>query len=87
MVVMRSNIRRIAVVAGGGTLLAGMAVAAVGCVRVHTDPIEVKPITLNVNVNVKVDRQLDDFFGFASAPATPTTVPAGDAGTVPTSGT
>ena len=32
------------------------------CVHVHTDPIEVKPITLNINL--KVDRQLDDFFSF-----------------------
>ncbi len=76
MVRMRFNITRTATSAA---LLIGVATLGVGCVRVHTDPIEVKPITLNVNVNVKVDKQLDDFFGFASAPASPTTVPAGDA--------
>lgn len=33
-----------------------------GCVRVRTEPIEVKPIHITVDVNVKVDRALDDFF-------------------------
>ena len=32
-----------------------------GCVSVK--PIEVKPIHVTVDVNVKVDRALDDFFG------------------------
>lgn len=37
--------------------------------RVQVDPIrtehvvEVKPMTINVNVRVKVDRALEDFFG------------------------
>ncbi len=39
------------------------ALAAAGCVHVKTDPIEVKPIHITVDVNVKVDRALDDFFG------------------------
>lgn len=39
-----------------------LAVAS-GCVRVSTDPIEVRPIQINVDVNVRVDRALDDFFG------------------------
>lgn len=34
-----------------------------GCVTVKTTPIEVKPIHITVDVNVKVDRALDDFFG------------------------
>ncbi|MDQ5978340.1 MAG: hypothetical protein QG602_1314 [Verrucomicrobiota bacterium] len=34
-----------------------------GCVNVKTAPIEVKPIHITVDVNVKVDRALDDFFG------------------------
>ncbi len=48
--------------------------AAGGCLRVKVDPVEVKPITLNVNL--RVDRELDDFFAFekelgpATAPAT-----------------
>jgi len=36
-----------------------------GCLNVKTEPIEVKPIhvTVDVNVNVKVDKALDDYFG------------------------
>ena len=34
-----------------------------GCLNVKTAPIEVKPIHITVDVNVKVDRALDDFFG------------------------
>ncbi len=34
-----------------------------GCLSVKTAPIEVKPIHITVDVNVKVDRALDDFFG------------------------
>jgi hypothetical protein len=33
------------------------------CVSVKTQPIEVKPIHVTVDVNVKVDKALDDFFG------------------------
>ena len=34
------------------------ALAAAGCVHVKTDPIEVKPIHITVDVNVKVDLDL-----------------------------
>jgi hypothetical protein len=36
-----------------------------GCFSVKTEPIEVKPIhiTVDVNVNVKVEKALNDFFG------------------------
>lgn len=34
-----------------------------GCLSVKTDPIEVKPIHITVDVNVKVDKALNDFFG------------------------
>jgi hypothetical protein len=34
-----------------------------GCLNVKTEPIEVKPIHITVDVNVKVERALDDFFG------------------------
>ena len=33
------------------------------CVSVRTEPIEVKPIHITVDVNVKVDKALNDFFG------------------------
>lgn len=36
---------------------------ASGCLNVKTEPIEVKPIHITVDVNVKVERALDDFFG------------------------
>lgn len=34
-----------------------------GCLSVKTQPLEVKPIHITVDVNVKVDKALDDFFG------------------------
>ena len=40
------------------SLLAGS-----GCLHVRTDPIEVKPIHITVDVNVKVEKELNDFFG------------------------
>lgn len=46
---------------GAALIFAGLCLGA-GCVHVKMDPIEVKPITLNVNL--KIDRQLDDFFAF-----------------------
>jgi len=47
-------------------LIGGMfLLAAPGCTR-HTvvvAPVEVKPIHITIDVNVKVDRALEDFFG------------------------
>lgn len=34
-----------------------------GCLSFKAEPIEVKPIHITVDVNVKVDKALDDFFG------------------------
>lgn len=34
-----------------------------GCISVKTEPIEVKPIHITVDVNVRVEKALDDFFG------------------------
>ena len=34
-----------------------------GCLNIKTAPIEVKPIHITVDVNVKVEKALDDFFG------------------------
>jgi hypothetical protein len=44
---------------GSGLLLLCLA----GCLDVKTEPIEVKPIHITVDVNVRVDKALDDFFG------------------------
>ena len=43
--------------------------------RVRVDPIEVKPIHIVHDINIRVDRQLDEFFAFqesATQPATTT---------------
>jgi Skp family chaperone for outer membrane proteins len=47
-------------------LLGALAVlAASGCTqhKVEVAPVEVKPIHITIDVNVKVDRALDNFFG------------------------
>ena len=38
---------------------------AAGCFshKVEMAPVEIKPIHITIDVNVKVDRALDDFFG------------------------
>ena len=46
-----------------------------GCVHVKTDPIEVKPIHITVDVNVRVDKALDDFFGDLDKKSTTITAP------------
>jgi hypothetical protein len=48
--------------------------------HVAIDPIEVKPIQVDVNLNLKVDRELDNFYGDTTTqptthPATSTTSP------------
>lgn len=47
-----------------------------GCLTVKTEPIEVKPIHITLDVNVKVDRALDDFFGALDAKSTTINPPA-----------
>jgi hypothetical protein len=37
-------------------------VIAAGCARVTVDPIEVKPIHIVQDINIRIDRQLDDLF-------------------------
>jgi len=46
-------------------LLAGIALlVAPGCTqhKIEVAPVEVKPIHITIDVNVKVDKALDDFF-------------------------
>ena len=38
------------------------AILAVGCIKVKSDPIRIEPIQITIDVNVKIDRALDDFF-------------------------
>lgn len=56
------HIRRLLASAAAVLVLAGMA----GCATRHeveVKPVEIKPIHITIDVNVKVDRALDDFFG------------------------
>ncbi|HVU15639.1 MAG TPA: hypothetical protein VHD32_01845 [Candidatus Didemnitutus sp.] len=48
--------------AGAGISLVLLALGAAGCISVKTAPIEVKPVHITVDVNVRVDKALDDFF-------------------------
>lgn len=36
-----------------------------GCTRheVEIKPVEIKPIHITIDINVKIDKELDDFFG------------------------
>ena len=54
---------------GGGVLLLP------SCVHVSSDPIEVKPIHIVADINLRVDRQLDDFFAFENKYQGSTTQP------------
>ena len=44
---------------------AGLRTTALSCTqhRVEEAPVEIKPIHITIDVNVKVDRALDNFFG------------------------
>lgn len=45
-------------------LIAGLALAALtGCLSVKTEPIRVEPIHITMDVNLKVQGALNDFFG------------------------
>ncbi len=49
------------------TLLLLAALLLPACNTTHTvkvEPIEVKPIHMTLDINLKVDKQLDDFFDF-----------------------
>ncbi len=46
-----------------GAILLGGILACNTQHRVQVEPVEVKPIHITIDVNVKVDRALDDFFG------------------------
>ncbi len=50
--------------------LAALMLGLAGCLSVKTEPIEVKPIHITVDVNVKIDRALNDFFGDLDRKAT-----------------
>jgi len=50
---------------------------APSCARVHVDPVEVKPIHIVLDVNIRVDHELEQFFSFENnAPRESSTQPA-----------
>jgi hypothetical protein len=55
---------------------------AAGCMRHEIDvkPVEIKPIHITIDINVKVDRALDNFFGDLDEQAAEVT---GKTGTAP----
>ena len=57
-------------------LLPAAAFMLAGCATVTVAPIEVKPIHITVDVNVKIDRALDDFFGDLDKKSATITAPA-----------
>ena len=75
-----------------GASLIVLPLLAVSCTQHKIDtastvdvrPIEVKPIHITVDVNVRIDRQLDEFFAFEEEVETPavgpTTAPSAGAG-------
>ena len=54
------------------------------CAHVTVDPIEVKPIHIVHDINIRVDRQLDEFFAFQEKTAAAATQPATTPTTVQT---
>ena len=64
-----------AVTLGLAALASGL---STGCARVKVDPIEVKTIHIVHDVNIRVDKQLDEFFAFQEQG--PATLPATMAG-------
>lgn len=74
------------------TLLSSLAITIAamlpGCTHhtIEVQPIRVEPIHLTVDVNVKVDRELDRFFDFENSGAAAATQPAPSTSTsMPTS--
>lgn len=53
-------------------LLVALALLVPGCTRhdIQVAPVEIKPIHITIDVNIKVDRALDDFFGDLDKAAT-----------------
>lgn len=50
----------------GAVVVSVFVLTLVGCSTSHEveiKPVEIKPIHITIDVNVKVDRALDDFFG------------------------
>jgi len=73
-------------------LAAAAVLIAGGCTKhtIEVKPIKVEPIHMTLDINIRVDRELDEFFAFekqydqatpASNPETSSTAPVGEGGT------
>ena len=49
-----------------------------GCVHVKTEPIRIEPIEITMNVNLRIARELDDFFGDLDAESAVMEAPSAD---------
>ena len=45
--------------------------------EIEVKPVEIKPIHITIDVNIKIDRALDDFFGDLDQPPRKNSDPAG----------
>ncbi len=54
-------------------LTAGLLLLLPSCLHVSSDPIEVKPIHIVMDVNLRIDRELDEFFAFENKYQPPAT--------------
>ena len=63
------------------------AVVLTGCARVRVDPIQVQTIHIVHDVNIRVDKQLDEFFAFQEQQAAATQPAPTTAATHPTADT
>jgi hypothetical protein len=66
----------IVTIAVAATAAVGLLGGQGGCARVKVDPIEVKTIHIVHDVNIRVDRQLDEFFAFQEQQQRASTQPA-----------
>ena len=64
------NTNRQAVVPVVAMIALVLVIGPVACTRVTVDPIEVKPIHIVHDINIRVDRQLDEFFAYQDQSAT-----------------
>ena len=47
----------------GVSVLIVLSVLMTGCISVKTEPIRVEPIQITMDINLRIARELDDFFG------------------------
>jgi hypothetical protein len=45
------------------SVLSVLSVLMTGCISVKTEPIRVEPIQITMDINLRIARELDDFFG------------------------